>query len=173
MIVNDLSQKPIRSMQDMLRTISYYINDIPSVVPDGIFGKDTKKSVIAFQKIFGLTQTGDVNADTWEKIRDGYMRILHFYAKPKPNVIVYENIHIDKGEDDLVLYVIQAMLLALSKIFINIPVLDVSGIHDEKSVNSVTAVQDIFGIEPTGIIDTVTSNMIGNLYASNIVKKIK
>ena len=157
----------------MLRTLSYYIYDIPSVVPDGIFGKDTKESVVAFQKIYGLTQTGDVNADTWEKIREEYMRILHLHAKPKPNVIVYENVYINKGEEELILYTIQAMLLALSKIFTNIPIPDVSGVHDEKSVNSVIMAQDILGLEPTGIIDTLTSNMIGNLYASNVVKKIK
>lgn len=172
MIVKDLSGKPIRSMQNMLRTLSNYVYDIPSVVPDGIFGKDTKNSVIAFQKIYGLTQTGDVNAETWKKIREEYMRILYLYAKPKPNVIVYEDVYINKGDNELVLYVIQAMLLALSKIFTNIPVLDVSGIHDEKSVNAVIMTQDILGIEPTGIVDTLTSNMIGNLYASNVVKKI-
>ena len=37
---------------------------------DGIFGPDTKAAVLAFQKGFGLEETGVVDEITWDTIRD-------------------------------------------------------------------------------------------------------
>ena len=54
MIVENTDGKSVRGLQDMLRNISYYIEDIDSVIPDGIFSEETKNSVISFQKILAL-----------------------------------------------------------------------------------------------------------------------
>ena len=54
MIVENTDGKSVRGLQDMLRNISYYIEDIDSVIADGIFSEETKNSVISFQKILSL-----------------------------------------------------------------------------------------------------------------------
>ncbi|EKC60873.1 protein containing Peptidoglycan binding-like domain protein, partial [human gut metagenome] len=42
---------------------------------DGVFGEGTQASVRAFQKIFDLPQTGEVDFSTWYKISQIYVGI--------------------------------------------------------------------------------------------------
>lgn len=63
---------PIRTLQTMLRSISRLNENIPAVVPDGIYGNDTVRSVTAFQRQFGLPVTGVVNQGTWNRIVEIY-----------------------------------------------------------------------------------------------------
>ena len=65
----------IRFLQYMLSVLSAYINDIPRVEVDGIFGPATREAVLAAQRFFGLPQTGNVDAATWEEIYDQYSGI--------------------------------------------------------------------------------------------------
>ena len=65
----------VRHLQYMLAILAEYIPQIPPLSVDGIFGKQTKESVLAAQRYFGLPETGVVNADTWEEIYDQYAGI--------------------------------------------------------------------------------------------------
>ena len=65
MIVEDMTGMSVMGLQEMLRTISFWLEDIPSVIPDGIFGPKTKDSVTAFQTVYGLKPTGEVDSQTW------------------------------------------------------------------------------------------------------------
>ena len=65
----------IRFLQYMLSVLSAYINDIPRVEVDGIFGPATREAVLAAQRWFGLPQTGNVDAATWDEIYDQYSGI--------------------------------------------------------------------------------------------------
>lgn len=38
----------------------------PPVVPDGIYGENTRLAVVAFQKYMGIEETGIVNYETWQ-----------------------------------------------------------------------------------------------------------
>ena len=42
--------QPVRSLQTMLRVIAEQDGDLPSAVPDGIYGNDTVAAVTAFQR---------------------------------------------------------------------------------------------------------------------------
>jgi peptidoglycan hydrolase-like protein with peptidoglycan-binding domain len=65
----------IRFLQYMLSVLSAYIQDIPRVEVDGIFGPATREAVLAAQRWFGLPQTGNVDATTWDEIYDQYSGI--------------------------------------------------------------------------------------------------
>ena len=56
MIVENTDSNSVRGLQNMLRNISYYIEDVESVIPDGLYSEDTKNSVISFQKIYVNTK---------------------------------------------------------------------------------------------------------------------
>ena len=64
--------QPIRSLQTMLRTIAKYDGSISTVVPDGIYGKETATAVTEFQRNAGLPPTGITNQQTWERIVEAY-----------------------------------------------------------------------------------------------------
>ena len=65
----------VEHLQYMLQVLSSYIQEIPPVSVDGIFGSETRNAVLAAQRRFGLPQTGVVNFDTWEAIYDQFSGI--------------------------------------------------------------------------------------------------
>ena len=65
--------QPIRSLQTMLRVISEYNGSVPTLIPDGIYGNETRDAVIAFQRNNGLPVTGITDQQTWEKISAQYV----------------------------------------------------------------------------------------------------
>lgn len=65
----------VRHLQYMLSVLSAYINAIPPLEVDGIFGPATRNAVLAAQRFFGLPQTGAVDAATWDEIYDQFSGI--------------------------------------------------------------------------------------------------
>ncbi|MBR3972614.1 MAG: peptidoglycan-binding protein [Oscillospiraceae bacterium] len=65
----------VEHLQYMLSVLSAYIQEIPPVAVDGIFGNATRAAVIAAQRRFGLPETGVVNFDTWDEIYDQFSGI--------------------------------------------------------------------------------------------------
>lgn len=66
----------VRQLQFMLRVLSEYVNDIPPVTEDGIFGQQTQNAVIAFQRFAGLTPDGIVGPATWGALYDRASSII-------------------------------------------------------------------------------------------------
>ena len=65
----------IRHLQYMLSVLSEYIDQIPPLAIDGIFGSETESAVRAAQRWFGLPVTGQVDDPTWEEIYDQFSGI--------------------------------------------------------------------------------------------------
>lgn len=65
----------VRLLQYMLAVLSEFINEIPSVTVDGIFGPATAAAVRAAQNFLGLPVTGVVDATTWDEIYDQFSGI--------------------------------------------------------------------------------------------------
>ena len=73
----------VRQLQEQLIAIAAVYTAIPSLVPDGFYGEQTAQSVKAFQKIFGLPQTGVVDFATWYKISQIYVGISRIGEFPR------------------------------------------------------------------------------------------
>ena len=65
----------VRFMQYMLAVLSEYIEEIPSISIDGIFGTATGNAVRAAQRYFGLPINGIVDEETWDELYDQYSGI--------------------------------------------------------------------------------------------------
>ena len=65
----------VRYLQYMLSVLSQYIQTIPPLAIDGIYGSATRDAVYAAQRRFGLPLTGRVDDVTWQKIYDQYSGI--------------------------------------------------------------------------------------------------
>ena len=67
LVLGDRGDK-IRHLQYMLSILSEYIDQVPPLSIDGIFGPETEAAVRGAQGFFGLPVTGQVNDPTWGKI---------------------------------------------------------------------------------------------------------
>ena len=65
----------VRLLQYMLSVLDTYIPYIPPVTVDGTYGPATRAAVLAAQRLFGLPETGVVDANTWDEIYDQYSGI--------------------------------------------------------------------------------------------------
>ena len=65
----------VRHLQYMLSVLAAYINEIPQISVDGIYGAETERAVLAAQRWFGLPQTGVLDATTWDEIYDQFSGI--------------------------------------------------------------------------------------------------
>ena len=65
----------VRQLQEQLNSIASVYSSIPSLVPDGIYGENTKNTVEKFQSVFGLPQTGVVDFRTWYKVSEIFVAV--------------------------------------------------------------------------------------------------
>lgn len=61
-------------LQEYLRKVAAVNINIPQIALDGIFGSETKRAVMSFQKEYGLDITGIVDDQTWDKLYNEYIR---------------------------------------------------------------------------------------------------
>ena len=55
----------IRLLQYLLAVTAYFIPQVETTAIDGVFGENTRRSVVSFQRYAGLPETGVVDAGTW------------------------------------------------------------------------------------------------------------
>lgn len=62
----------VRQLQQYINVIADNVSSVPKVTVDGIYGDNTKNSVIAIQRANGLNPTGQVGPLTWNTITELY-----------------------------------------------------------------------------------------------------
>lgn len=65
----------VRQLQYMLSVLSNYIQSIPPVTVDGVYGSATRSAVLAFQRRYRLPETGTVGETTWDTLYDQFSGI--------------------------------------------------------------------------------------------------
>lgn len=144
------------------------IPKIPAV--DGIFGSRTEASVIAFQRIFGLTPDGIVGPGTWYELVRLYTGVnslselrsrgQRFYAInwSPPNGL-------EVGDTGEKVQLLQYMLSVLSSYIPSIPSVNIDGIFGPATRSAVLAAQRRFGLPETGTVGAQTWDEIYDQYS--------
>lgn len=149
--------QPVRSLQTMLRVIAAHHSDLPSVIPDGIYGQQTSRAISAFQRKFGLPVTGITDQGTWEMIVSVYQPAFTHVTPAQPLQIILEpNQVIRRGEKHHSIYLTQAILLSMSEDYGSIPSPPLSGTLDSGTSESLSAFQRLSGLPITGELDKIT-----------------
>ena len=74
---------PILSLQSMLAVLSKAGGELPSVIPDGVYGPETTRAVSAFQRQNGLPENGETDNRTWNHIVDAFTRLSPLSCPPR------------------------------------------------------------------------------------------
>ena len=155
-------------------TLQYYLDYISTFVPtvlstavDGVFGQNTKNSVISFQKTYNLEQNGIVDRLVWERIQNTYYSLLSSVPfefsegvlLPFPGRVLREGL---EGED---VRALQEYLNFISDTYTSIPKLTVDGVFGSGTEAAVREFKNIFNIpgEP-GRVSVQTWDAITNVY---------
>ncbi len=149
--------QPIRSLQTMLRVIAEHTGRIPSLVPDGIYGPETVRTVSMFQRQNGLPVTGMTDQETWDAIVAVYEPALVEQDEAEHlRIILNPGQVIRKGERHPHLYLVQSILLVLSEAYGSIGKVTVTGILDDATEDALFSFQQLSGLPATGRLDKRT-----------------
>lgn len=162
--------RPVFNLQTFLKGISKINDKVYPVVPDGIFGDDTKRSVESFQFAFGLPVTGEVDSDTWALIVEEHKKYIEFLEPVNGLNIITNDKVIYFGEENEAMLIIQAMMLSVSKLFTNISAVEITGVYDEKTRVTVVQIKEIFEHDGEEI-DKKFINELVDLYEHTVVFK--
>ena len=149
--------QPIRSLQTMLRVLAELDDSYESVIPDGIYGAETISAVSGFQRKHGLDVTGITDQDTWDAIVAAYEPALVLVDEAESiDIVLNPNQILRRGEQDIRLYLVQAILMALSDIYSSIPAPSVNGLLDDATSDALSTFQMLAGLPMTGQVDKLT-----------------
>lgn len=159
------STHPVREIQTYLREISFVYDSIPRLIPDGIFGPETTQAVIAFQRQFGLTPDGVVNAATWDMLITVYTQVISDRADPMSVAVFPSPQHVLRtGNQHDAVFVLQIMLNTLAAIFQNFNAIPITGEMDQATSVEVRQFQTLYDLESTGEVNRQTWDAIVRAY---------
>ena len=164
-------QSEIFELQTMLRLLSQADSSIPSVNPDGIFGEETERAVLAFQSNMGLSPTGTVDFQTWCAITAVY-RSTHNFTQSGVALFPFppNGYTVERNEKSDLVRIIQSMLSGIGVVYDAFSDIQMSGIYDETTENAVRLFQRISHLPQTGLVDVFTWNRLAgdhNIFANN------
>lgn len=154
----DFERDAIMQIQRYLRHLSFHNTDIPPVPVDGIWDRETRESVIAFQVANGLSPTGIVDRETWDKLKEEYDKSVSLNSPPiKLDVFprMPQGYSLKLGEKSFLSVALQHMLDELEKIYL-FPTLSSSGVYDEITATNIREFQAQNRIPQSGEVDRET-----------------
>ncbi|MBP3496115.1 MAG: peptidoglycan-binding protein [Clostridia bacterium] len=153
-------------LQYLLSLIGEYNNEIPRISIDGIFGAGTKDAVIAFQRAYGLDETGEVNIATWDRLYREYVGILESLPEGyfSSNTIPYPGTVLRLGSQGEGVRALQEYLNYIGNTYTQIPKLDVDGVFGVGTEAAVLAYKNIFGLGEQPIVSASTWDSITSTY---------
>ena len=152
---------PVHNLQRMLRTA---LSD-DGLVIDGIFGKETEDALRRFQKSQDMEPTGVADENTWVVLKRAYKHERVLFDKAEPLQIVLQPHQVlTKGTNNSHMYLVHALLMALSLYLTQLPHLTVNGKLDSDTEKSICLLQKAADLPETGELDKHTWCHLVHLY---------
>jgi peptidoglycan hydrolase-like protein with peptidoglycan-binding domain len=152
-------------MQTYLRYISFQNKEIPRITPSGVFDDRTKAAVNAFQQLYGLPVTGEVDEATWNEIYAVYKEIEAYLSavtaiSPFPD----RDFQLCTGDSGATVFILQALIDAIADYYANVPKVPITGVCDTDTEAAVKVLQEAAGLPASGIVDDRTWDALAALY---------
>ena len=152
-------------VQGYLRNIARLDSDISPVVPDGIFATETTEAVKSFQKKYDLPETGTIDFETWEMIKNKNSEAIFTASEPiQIAPITNADLPLTIGTDSTLVYTLHLMLNSLASRYDNFTPLPLQSLFDENTEREVKRWQRVISHTQSGQVDKVTWNNLAEVY---------
>lgn len=155
-------------MQLMLNILSEYYNDIPPVPQSGSFEQQTLQGVLAFQRAFGLPETGVGDDTTWEAMYNAVKGIYIAAERTQPvqpvRVLPFPGTVLSVGARGDNVLALQEYINEISLVYPEVTPVTPTGNFGSNTRAAVIAIQREFGLPETGTVDRDTWNTIVNTF---------
>ena len=153
--------QPVRSLQQMLRTVSQHTGDIDRLIPNGIYDPQTQAAVSQFQRSHGLPVTGVVDRKTWDALVKAYEEALHTVSPAQP-------IHLDLQLDFPPNSTQYHPLTQLAQCMLHF-LAHRTGSMDDITSQALADCQQLCGLPMTGTLDKKTWKHLAQHYSAALV----
>lgn len=164
----------VKIIQTELNRIAQNYPAIPKISEEnGIFGIQTRDSVLKFQEIFGLTPTGEVDKATWYRIKQYYSGVKGLGELLGEGISISEAqipfaTQLREGAQGIGVKTIQYYLNILAYFNPNLSALPLDGIYGPETTNAVRIFQQYYGLPVTGVMNTATWNVLNRIYSETV-----
>ena len=155
------------TLQYFLSLLGQFVDFLPAVAIDGIYGSGTEKAVSAFQRYKGLPVTGETDKATWDSLYSAYKGVADYLeTKNQPQLTTepFPGVTLRRGDVGPSVGTFKSYLSYLSKVFFDIPAVAQNNIFDLRTQNAVREFQRIFSLPQSGQVDRTTWNTIADVY---------
>ncbi len=158
-----------RYIQQVLNVINNVFLTIPELEEDGIFGNATQGAVNSFARLFGFAQNGVVDENLWNKINQIYASVSRnciFSTGESQGAREFPNSPLNIGSAGNNVTYIQERINRISDAIPYIGKLEVDGQYGSLTAGSIRRLQEVFGLEATGIVNESTWLLVNYIYAA-------
>ena len=167
----EMTGQPVRSLQYMLNQLAIHDPKLVRLAVDGIFGERTLEAVMVFQREYHEPVNGVVDLDTWEAIREAYLKIELLYgAPPALNVLPNGGYIAEEGTEGEPILIVQAMFVSLAKKVTNFEPCEINGCNDGNTQADIRVIQGLAGLPVSGVLDRATWSFLVQLYQALVTR---
>ena len=164
----------VRSMKVILSLIGEYVETVRPVPINEVFDELTQAAVEDFQRTYGLEVDGIVDVITWDNMIDVYIGIIETISPEQfEDVAPFPGVVLKIGSEGENVRKLQTYLDVLANAYPEIQPVEVNGIYDEATRQSVISAQKFFGITPTGFVGPLTWTEIAREYATIVTGELR
>lgn len=161
------SSPQVLTLQNRLNRIAIAFPSIPFILPaDGNYGDATVLAVRAFQRLFRVEETGNVNRETWYRIQYIYTAVKKLAELGSegefPQSDTFPGRNLQSGSRGTEVLRIQRYLQYISGELGTevVPTPDTDGVFDAATQEAVRRFQTYYGLVQTGTVNEATWNAI-------------
>mgnify|MGYP004516020121 CR=1 FL=1 len=166
----------VKHLQEMLSEIREFYPSIKSLEVDGKFGDNTYLAVKRFQELMGIYDTGNVDIKTWNKLNLIYTKKHALKSNVRGEINENEKIEekvLKIGSQGKKVTELQEYINKVSIIFPAVSKVEINGIFNDKTYESVTTFQRMFNLQSDGIVGEITWNALYNASLGKMLPTIK
>lgn len=156
---------PVTDLQRALREISRTDGTLDPLIPDGVFGPETTRTVQQFQRSTGLNPSGKADLETWNSVFARVAQLRKARAPALGAAFFPPGASIVPGSTGDAVLAVQIMLCTLSDNFINFDAVEHTGVYDEKTTDQIRRFQNCAALPESGITDKFTWNALCRCYS--------
>ena len=157
----------VSNLQYFLLYLSQFYSTITPVTIDGVFGNETRQSVISAQNTFGLSEDGVVGEITWNAIYNAYRGIIAEIPLEyvEGNTVPFPGLLLRMGSDNDSVLLLQQYINVIAQIYPEVNSVELTGYFGAQTDRAVKAIQTISGLEPNGLVGAITWDAVTSLYS--------
>ncbi len=157
----------VSNLQYFLLYLSQFYSTITPVSIDGVFGNETRQSVISAQNTFGLSEDGVVGEITWNAIYNAYRGIIAEIPLEyvEGNTVPFPGLLLRIGSDNDSVLLLQQYINVIAQVYPEVNSVELTGYFGAQTDRAVKAIQTISGLEPNGLVGAITWDAITSLYS--------